>query len=195
MKRCPTCQRTYADDTLAFCLEDGSTLLSESAKPFDLPATLIIPDPRTTNPVHPETVWPNPTHAQAQPPQAYNVPPPAWPPMQIPQTLPVILGARQGRGLAITSLVCAIAAFLLLGFCIISGATGVDESLIGGIFIFSAVVGLLGAVLGLVAVVKTGKDTSPQNSKAMAVVALILNGIYLLIVVIFLVLGAIASSR
>jgi hypothetical protein len=180
---------------MAFCLEDGSTLLSESAKLSDLPATLIIPDPRATNPARPETFRPNPPPTQRQPPQAYNAPPAAWPPMQVPQTLPATPAARQGRGLAITSLVCAIAAFLLLGFCIISGASGVDESLIGGIFIFSAIVGLLGAVLGLVAVVKTGRGTSPQNSKAMAVVALILNGIYLLIVVIFLVLGAIAASR
>lgn len=193
MKRCPTCQRTYEDDTLAFCLEDGSTLLGESADISDLPATLIIPDPRATNFARPETFRPNPTPTQ-QPPQAYNAPQHAWPPVQVPQTLPVIT-KRQGRGLAITSLVCAIAAFLLLGFCIVSGATGVDESLIGGIFIFSAIIGLLGAVLGLVAVVKTGKDTSPQNSKAMAVVALILNGVYLLIVVIFLVLGAVASSH
>jgi hypothetical protein len=28
MKRCPTCQRRYADDTLNFCLEDGSALQS-----------------------------------------------------------------------------------------------------------------------------------------------------------------------
>ena len=26
MKRCPTCQRIYTDDTLRFCLEDGATL-------------------------------------------------------------------------------------------------------------------------------------------------------------------------
>ena len=31
MKRCPTCQRIYADDTLRFCLEDGTALFSESA--------------------------------------------------------------------------------------------------------------------------------------------------------------------
>jgi hypothetical protein len=28
MKRCPTCQRTYTDDTLNFCLEDGAPLAS-----------------------------------------------------------------------------------------------------------------------------------------------------------------------
>ncbi|HEX8891335.1 MAG TPA: hypothetical protein VF779_19460 [Pyrinomonadaceae bacterium] len=31
MKRCPTCQRIYTDDTLRFCLEDGGALLTESA--------------------------------------------------------------------------------------------------------------------------------------------------------------------
>src|SRR5262245_36374460 len=31
MKRCPTCKRTYPDDTLAFCLIDGSVL----SAPFD----------------------------------------------------------------------------------------------------------------------------------------------------------------
>src|SRR4051812_20896896 len=30
MKRCPTCQRIYTDDTLRFCLEDGAALLTES---------------------------------------------------------------------------------------------------------------------------------------------------------------------
>ncbi len=29
MKRCPTCQRAYVDDTLSFCLQDGTLLLSE----------------------------------------------------------------------------------------------------------------------------------------------------------------------
>jgi hypothetical protein len=180
---------------LAFCLEDGSTLLSESADASDLPATLVISDPRMTNPARPETFRANPTPTQAQPPQAYTAPPPPrWPPLPIPQARPTST-ARRGRGAAITSLVCAISAFLLLAFCIIGGASGVDESLIGGIFIFSAVLALFGAVLGIVAAVRTSRDANPQNSKVMAVVALVLNGIYLLIAVIFLILGAIASSR
>jgi ketosteroid isomerase-like protein len=33
MKRCPTCKREYADDTLRFCLEDGSPLLSATDAP------------------------------------------------------------------------------------------------------------------------------------------------------------------
>ncbi len=32
MKICPTCNRTYADETLNFCLDDGSTLLYSSGQ-------------------------------------------------------------------------------------------------------------------------------------------------------------------
>ena len=43
MKRCPTCQRVYADDTLAFCLEDGVLLVGDgnvSGVTHDLNATI-----------------------------------------------------------------------------------------------------------------------------------------------------------
>src|SRR5688572_17527171 len=33
MKICPRCQKTYADDNLNFCLEDGSVLTQASAPP------------------------------------------------------------------------------------------------------------------------------------------------------------------
>jgi hypothetical protein len=35
MKRCPTCQRTYTDDTLRFCLEDGTALVGGSVSSSD----------------------------------------------------------------------------------------------------------------------------------------------------------------
>src|SRR5918912_2583684 len=71
MKRCPACQRTYEDDSLAFCLDDGSALVSEGSGASDLPATLIMADPRLTNPVRPETAPVSPVHTPA-PPQAYT---------------------------------------------------------------------------------------------------------------------------
>lgn len=42
MKTCPTCYRTYSDDTLAFCLDDGSSLLTRD----DSEATQVIPPGR-----------------------------------------------------------------------------------------------------------------------------------------------------
>ncbi|HEV2912667.1 MAG TPA: discoidin domain-containing protein [Pyrinomonadaceae bacterium] len=42
MKRCPTCQSTYTDDSLRFCLQDGATLVraGASSPSFDPDATL-----------------------------------------------------------------------------------------------------------------------------------------------------------
>src|SRR3981081_89822 len=47
MKRCPTCNRKYEDDTLKFCLEDG-TALSDAARDANPPATEILPRAQPT---------------------------------------------------------------------------------------------------------------------------------------------------
>jgi hypothetical protein len=54
MKHCPLCKRTYADDSLTFCLDDGS-LLSAA---FDPLATLQVGDARVTDPPKTEILPP-----------------------------------------------------------------------------------------------------------------------------------------
>jgi hypothetical protein len=43
MKRCPTCKRAFDDDTLSFCLEDGSPLVAEASSRSDSQETLVSP--------------------------------------------------------------------------------------------------------------------------------------------------------
>jgi hypothetical protein len=174
---------------LSYCLEDGAALVTDRFGSSDLPATLIIPEPRPTAQQKQETFRPSPAS-----PQPYTAPPPAWSPVGVAQISPVA-PARQGRGVALASLICAIAAFVLLGFCIVAGANGVESTLIGGIFLFSALSALVGAVLGIVATSKCSNDVSAQNAKTMSIVALALNCFYLLITALFLILGAINSSQ
>jgi hypothetical protein len=45
MKQCPTCSRTYADESLSYCLADGSLL----SAPYDPEATQRFPPSRITN--------------------------------------------------------------------------------------------------------------------------------------------------
>jgi TolB-like protein len=45
MKRCPECRRDYYDDTLAFCLEDGTALLQGSVPSPEEPQTAILSEP------------------------------------------------------------------------------------------------------------------------------------------------------
>src|SRR5215470_12047163 len=41
MRRCPTCQRTYVDETVNFCRLDGSPLVSDAASPDNAPTSLL----------------------------------------------------------------------------------------------------------------------------------------------------------
>src|SRR6478672_11204415 len=49
MKRCPQCARDYNDDSLSFCLDDGSELLFGPST-TDEPSTAIIPTASSTDP-------------------------------------------------------------------------------------------------------------------------------------------------
>src|SRR6185436_1067829 len=81
MKTCPTCNRTYTDASLNFCLEDGTPLASSPAPGIDPNATIRYTDPRDTKPpVPPE----RPVERQVEPPvnppviqrPSYQMPPP-----------------------------------------------------------------------------------------------------------------------
>ena len=81
MKRCPQCNRTYTDDALSFCLDDGSPLVSTTApSSFDPSATVQYPQSRDTTPP-PTIAYPG---QSAPPPPQSPAPPPAWSPMPPP---------------------------------------------------------------------------------------------------------------
>ncbi len=74
MKRCPKCNQTYSDDELNFCLNDGEMLMQESSsassRPYDdPPPTVMMNEPRVTNPSN----WP-----QSSPPATWQSPQPAY---------------------------------------------------------------------------------------------------------------------
>ena len=68
MKFCPRCQKTYADDNLNFCLEDGSVLNQMAGQ---APATIAINEPRPTQPAPNDFSQPTPAW---NPPIANSIP-------------------------------------------------------------------------------------------------------------------------
>ena len=72
MKICPKCQKTYADDNLNFCLEDGSALTAVSA-PM-MPETIVMSEPRITQPQPPPS-QPGSQPGWQQQPQQYAMQP------------------------------------------------------------------------------------------------------------------------
>ena len=110
MKKCPTCNRTFTDDALSFCLDDGSPLLSvgSSGGPpsYDPGATIQYNPGRDTNPPPP------PAYTPSQVP-GYQPQPPAWTPM--PPSVGMPVGAPQKKSKGIYWIVGIIAVVVVLG--------------------------------------------------------------------------------
>ncbi|MCY7376644.1 MAG: hypothetical protein LH472_11850 [Pyrinomonadaceae bacterium] len=75
MKICPRCQKTYSDENLNFCLDDGAVLMQSNAADNSIPATVMINQPRPTNPpsqfgnqVGAQANWNTPNQFSMQPP-------------------------------------------------------------------------------------------------------------------------------
>lgn len=81
MKRCPTCNRTYTDLSLNFCLEDGTPLSTDAPGGPDPNATLRYPSPRDTAEPPPTEIY-RPAPSTATPRPAPAPPPPPPPPQQ-----------------------------------------------------------------------------------------------------------------
>lgn len=86
MKRCPTCNRTFTDPNLSFCIEDGTPLVITDTPAYDAEATIVSTSPgpgdggsgpaggqgQTGAP----SDWKGPAY---QPPPQFPAPPPAVP--------------------------------------------------------------------------------------------------------------------
>jgi len=82
MKSCPTCNRTYPDDTLAFCLVDGAVL----SAPYEPEQTQRIPPTRVTSPPATEVLRDPKADDQPKPSLQSTIhapPPPAYSPRPI----------------------------------------------------------------------------------------------------------------
>jgi hypothetical protein len=89
MKRCPTCNRTYTDSSLNYCLEDGTPLTAD-APPVDPNATLAYPAARDTSEPPPTEIY-RPQQQPVVSPRPTQPPPP--PPPPAPQWTPAPTGA------------------------------------------------------------------------------------------------------
>lgn len=163
MKRCLTCNRTYEDDALSFCLTDGSALIKDEpgAGSFDpTPATAPPPAPDWSTPPTPavpssQSSW----SPVGLPPQA---PSPGWG-----SNYPTPPGGyaiqKKEQGLAIASLVCGILSFLCC----------------------SVFTGIPAIVLGIMAINKEKTDPDRYTGKGMAIGGIVLGAVSILILGVY----------
>jgi hypothetical protein len=116
MKNCPTCKRTYEDDSFAFCLDDGARLSAA----YDPHSTLPGPAARDTDPPRTERLPPELTPANPTQPPLHStilaLPQLAYP-QEAPRSQPT--GKRRGNFWIIFSGMLAlvvVALIIVLGY-------------------------------------------------------------------------------
>lgn len=159
MKQCPRCDKTYSDDGLNFCLDDGE-LLAQSietgqARPFDdSPPTVILDQARITNPINVPT-----PHA----------PPAIW---QGQQQMTNFAGtASPNQTLAIVSLCLGISS-ITVGWCCSLGLVLSPAALI----------------TGFIALSQIKKDPKKNGGRGLALGGIVTGAIFLVGYVLFILI-------
>ena len=174
MRRCPTCNRTFEDQWLGFCTEDGTALVDTSALPSEPPPTIVgPPSARETNPAGQPTLD---LPGSYIPPQSSYVPPqstpqspaPAWKPSP-----PIAYTVAPQQSLAIVSLALGIFS-ITIGWCCYLGV----------------ITGPIAIALGGYQLTQIKKDPSKFGGKPLAIVGVVAGLAYFLgLVFIVLIYG------
>ena len=167
MKVCPRCQKTYSDDTLNFCLDDGDLLTMMQPSPggyIEEPPTMVLDQARVTDPIS----WAQPQ--TGQPPAKWTAPGPIA--RQQFGGLPI--ARRQDQTLATVSLCLGIAS-MTIGWCCSSGL----------------LLGPAAIITGLIARSNIKKDPAKFGGNGLALGGIITGSVFIAIyVLIILVWGA-----
>jgi Domain of unknown function (DUF4190) len=105
MKRCPNCGRTYEEEWLSFCTQDGTALIDTAGLRPKPPPTVTPPPPRETNRIGQPTM---------NMPASYIPPAPLSPAWQVPLPPPIVSAPQQTS--AIVSMCLGIFS-LTIGWC------------------------------------------------------------------------------
>ena len=166
MRVCPRCNKTYSDDTLNFCLDDGEllTMMQQSSGGYvEEPPTMVLDGARVTDPIS----WGQPQ--TGQPPAQWTQPGTMAPQAQF-GGYPMAIAPNQT--LAIVSL-CLGAASMTIGWCCSLGV----------------ILGPAAVITGLIARSQIKKDPNKFAGNGLALGGIITGsvfiGIYLLIILIW----------
>lgn len=198
MKRCPSCDRTYTDDALSFCPNDGTPLVTDAPpSSFDPQATIMATPPKVSGP----TDWPSQPPSSAgsdwpsQPPAMQNDPWASQPPAQsnwgdtpgsyqpggqgmagtgwqAPPPPPFPGSGNKQQGFAIASLICGLLSIV----CCMGLFTGIPA-----------------VILGIIAMNKEKADPANYGGRGMALGGAITGGLGILLSLGWIILNIIGA--
>lgn len=211
MKRCPTCQRSYTDDSLIFCLEDGAMLVAAGASD-PMASTLLDSPPKTgggdrsaaTEVFHAERTANNPasltrswgTPNVSQPvPQSREARGYSGQPSGVPFSAQPAQAPQKRSWLAVTSLIIGIVTSLLMFIVFLGAGLKVSNEFVGFSFILAMFTSILGIVFGVIAFGIALKNPDRFGGKVVALIGLFLNLLPFLFLLLMLVVGIAVNSK
>ena len=156
MKRCPRCNKTFDEDWLSFCTQDGTTLVEDDAAPAQLAATIMAPPEPEPSKTDEEATWN--FRANEATPVAQTTPKPEIKASEWQPPPPPNYAHPENKNLATASMIVGILSMACLGpvpaiVAIVLGAVALSQikknpGRVGGRQ--SAIVGIVTGSLGLV---------------------------------------------
>ncbi|GEM_PF-2231018 len=208
MKVCTKCNRTYTDESLAYCLECGSQLKSGSLSSSTQSAqTLVMNNPtEIMQPNHPtHTVQSNPTLPHYKQPTNVSAQNPSNQPQSLSQhpsyPLPVSESSTTqkpsaaGRISAILCILITIASTVLFIFVLIGIALEFKDETALAVLGFTILLSLflpgVGTIFGLFGLYLAFRAGKGQGAKKTAIIGILLNLVLILGLLLLFVLGTI----
>lgn len=181
MKYCAKCNNSYNDDTLAFCLECGSPLVPGGS--FSNAKTEVMNQPVTAN------VQSKPTAAGQN---IYTQQPISSP--QYPSDTGAVAAksSKAGMILAFICIMLTLGGFLFFIIALTAIGLGADEQIAGVIiFIGSMIIPAIATLFGLAGLYRAFRSRDGKGAKKTAILAIIINLIYVVGFIALMLLGAI----
>jgi hypothetical protein len=165
MKRCPTCNRTFDEEWLGYCTEDGTALVASGPLPQEPPPTVYIPSAPATNPQG---------QSPFDLPGSYTPPAPVAPGWQPPPPPPVIR-TTQKQGFAVASLILGIIS-LTVGWCCY----------------FGVLTGPVAIGLGITSLVQIKNNPKENTGKPLAIIGIVTGAVYFVALVLIITIYGLA---
>lgn len=162
MKKCNLCGRTYTDQSLNFCLDDGGTLVNVSD---DAPQTIFMDQSRVTS----ENSWTN--NSPFNPPVSQPIS--QWQPNQPVSPFMSANSQFEGQDKTLPTISIVLGALSMFFFCCY-----------GGFYL-----GLPAIIIGFLGLSNTKNNPSQYGGRTLAIVGMVLGGVSLLGIIIMLILG------
>lgn len=185
MKRCPECGRTYTDESLRFCTNDGAPLVTTASSSSDQQATIFAPPSVTEEPQLPPSLqYDEPKRSE---PVSWNQPPAYAPPqpMRAPGSWPQ--PSPQGMPPALTQSRAQTHPLSIIS--LIAGLIGITFGWLCGGPIF----GIAAIVLGLIALVQIKGNPGRYGGKGLAIGGIILGSLWALFILAWALIAIISS--